>query len=176
MQLSVQNLLALNLTGIRDETVHQLHVRHFQREEGQRNLVVGGNVLGHRQRKRRLTHSGAASDNHQVRGLPARRLVVQFVVARWHARKTVLVLRRLVDDIDGILDDRVYLGVLLLHVLLRQLEECALGVLHQVVHVDGLVEGLRLNVAGKLYELPRQKLLCDDVGMILNVGRRSHTP
>ena len=46
--------------------------------------------------------------------------------------------------------------------------------LHQFVDVDGLVEGFRLHVAGKLYQLTGQKLLGNDVGMILDVGRRSH--
>ena len=43
--------------------------------------------------------------------------------------------------------------------------------LHQVIHVDGLVEGLCLYVAGKLYELAGQGFLCHDAGMVFHMGR-----
>ena len=47
LQLSVQNLRALYLTGVADEAVHQLHVRHLKREEGHGHPQVSGDVLGH---------------------------------------------------------------------------------------------------------------------------------
>ena len=97
------------------------------------------------------------------------------MVARGNPRQAVLVLRRLLDNIESILDDRVYLCIVLLHVLLRKLEEGTLGVLHQLIYVDGFVKCLRLHVTGKLYELAGQELLGNDVSMVLDVGRRGHT-
>ena len=47
--------------------------------------------------------------------------------------------------------------------------------LHEFVYVNGLVEGFRLNVAGERYQLAGQKLLGNDVGVVLDVGRGSHT-
>ena len=46
--------------------------------------------------------------------------------------------------------------------------------LHELVDIDGLVEGFCLYIAGKLYELAGKELLGDDAGMILHMGRRSH--
>ena len=175
LQLTVQNLRTLNLTGIRDETVYQLHVRHFEREESHRHLVVGSNVLGHREGKRRLTHGRTTGNNHKVAGLPAAGDVVQLVIARRYTRQAVLVGCGLLDDIDGVLDNGVYLGVVLLHVALSQFEQRTLGLLHQIVDINGLVEGLGLDIAGKGNELTGQRLLGNNTGMVLNIGRRSHT-
>ena len=96
------------------------------------------------------------------------------MIARRHTRQAILVGCGLLDDINGILDDGVYLGVVLLHVTLTKLEERALGLLHEVVDIDGLVEGLGLDVARELNELAGQRLLGNDAGVVFNVGRRCH--
>ena len=96
------------------------------------------------------------------------------MIARRDTRQTVFVLCRLLDNLHGIANDRVNLRVVLLHVALRQLEEATLRMLHQLVNVACLVEGVGLNVTCKRDELTCQRLLCHDVGMILYVGRRSH--
>ena len=46
--------------------------------------------------------------------------------------------------------------------------------LHQFIDVDGLVEGLRLNIAGKLYELPGEEFLRHDAGMVVDMRRGGH--
>ena len=170
LQLSVQNLRALNLTGIRYQTVHQLHVRHFKREERHRHLVVGSNILSHREGKRRLTHCRTTGNDDKVRWLPTTGDIVQFMITRRHTRQAVLIGCSLLDDVNGILDDGVYLRVVLLHVTLSQLEQRTLGLLHQVIDIDRLVEGHRLYLAGELYQLTCQRLLGNDTGMILDIG------
>ncbi len=170
VQLTIQYLRALNLAAVGNQAVHQLDVRHFKREEGHRHLIVGGDILGHGEGKRCLTHGRATGDDDQVGGLPARRDVVQLMVTCRHTRQTVLVGCGLLDDVDGIPDDGVYLGVVLLHVALPQLEQCALGLLHQVIYVNRLVEGHTLNATGKRDELAGQRLLGNDAGVILDIG------
>ena len=69
------------------------------------------------------------------------------------------------------MNDGVDLRVVLLQVLLRDGEELSLGLLHQVIDVDGGVEGSLLDLAGERDELARQELLGDDAGVVLDVGR-----
>ena len=174
MQLTVQNLRTLNLAGIRYETVYQLHVRHFKREKSHRHLIVGGNILGHRQRKRCLTHRRTSGNDDKVGGLPPGSDVVQFMIARRHTRQAVLIGSSFLDDLYRILDDRVNLRVVLLHVTLSQLEQRTLGLLHQVVNINGLVKGFRLDIAREGDELTCQRLLGDDASMIFYICRRGN--
>ena len=172
MELSVQNLRAFNLASIRNQTVHQLHVRHLQREKSHRHLVVGCNVLGHRQGERRLTHCRTSGNDDEIGGLPAARNIIELVIASGHTRQSVLVLRCTLNHFYRILDNRVYLGVVLLHVLLGEFEEGTLGMLHQLVNINRRVEGFCLDIAGKANELTRQEFLSNDTRMVFDVGRR----
>ena len=88
--------------------------------------------------------------------------------------ESTLVLSGTLQDIHGILDDGVNLGIILLHVALRKLEEFALGMLHQFVNIHALVVRLSLYIAGIMNKLSLQILLRQDSGMILYVGSRSH--
>ena len=45
VQLTVQDLLTGDLANVRHQTVHQLHVVHFQREETDRILIVNRDIL-----------------------------------------------------------------------------------------------------------------------------------
>ena len=78
------------------------------------------------------------------------------------------------DELDDLADDRVNLREVLLHVLLRDGEEHTLSFLHQVGNVDGGIEGFGLYQAGEGDELSLQRLLRDDFGVILDVGRAGY--
>ena len=173
-QLTTLDLLARYLADVRYQTVHQLHVAHFEREQGHGIVIVHGNVLGHGQHEGRLTHSRTGSDDDEVGVLPARGHLVQLREAALQSAQTVGTRGRLLYQLVGLGDDGVDLRVVLLHVLLRDFEELSFGLLHQVVHVERLVERFRLDVAGEGDELTRQRLLRDDAGVILDMGRRSH--
>ena len=174
MQLTVHDLRALNLTYIGYQAVNQLLIGHFQREECHRDLIVSSNILGHGQRKRSLTHGGTSGNDNQVGGLPTGRNVIKFMIARSNARQAVLVGGGILDGIDGRTDDGVYLGVVLLHVALSQFEQGTLGLLHQRIDIDGLVEGHALDTAGIGDELARQRLLGHDAGVVLDISRRGY--
>ena len=92
------------------------------------------------------------------------------MISRRYTRQAVLVGCCLLDDIHRILDDRVYLRIVLLHVTLSQFEQRTLRLLHQVVYIHRLIERLCLDVAGERYQLARQRLLGDDTRMILDIG------
>ena len=80
----------------------------------------------------------------------------------------------LLQHLVGLLNDRINLRVILLHVLLRDFEELPFGLLHQVVHILRFVERLGLYAACERNQFTRQKLLGNDAGMVFNVGRRRH--
>ena len=64
--------------------------------------------------------------------------------------------------------------IILSHILLRDLEQPTLGVLHQFGYIGSLVKSLTLDLAGKRNELTSQEFLRQDIGVILDMGRRSH--
>lgn len=116
----------------------------------------------------------APGNDDKVAGLPSAGYVVQLVVSGGHARQSVLVGGRFLYHLDSVLYHRVYLRIVFLHVALRELKQRTLGLLHQVVDVGGVVEGLGLYDAGKRYELSGKVFLGDDASVILDVGRRGH--
>ena len=63
-------------------------------------------------------------------------------------------------------ENRVYLLIVLRHILLRYLEELSFRPLHKLVNINGIVKGIRLNHRGKLYELPCKELLLKNVCMV----------
>ena len=92
------------------------------------------------------------------------------MISRRYTRQTVLVGCCLLDDIHRILDNRVYLRIVLLHVTLSQFEQRTFRLLHQVIYIHRLIERLGLDVAGERYQLTCQRLLGDDTRMILDIG------
>ena len=135
-------------------------------------MEVGGNVLGHREGEGGLTHGRAPGDDDEVGVLPAAGHVVELVVARGDAGESVGVGGCSLDDLQRLIDDGVDLGVVLLHVALGEFEERAFGLLHEFLDIDSLVEGLGLDDARERDELSGQRLLGDNLSVILDVGRR----
>ena len=136
--------------------------------------MVHGDVLRHAQREGGLTHCGACGEDYEVGVLPAGGYLVQLVEAAGDAAQAVAVRGRLLQHVVGFLDDGVDLRVVLFKVLLRNLEQSALGFLHEFVYVLRHVERLFFNVARIGDEGACRGFLRDDVGVILDVGRRKH--
>lgn len=47
LQSAALDLLARYLTDVYDQTVHQLKIAHFQREDRHRYIEIDGHILGH---------------------------------------------------------------------------------------------------------------------------------
>ena len=137
-------------------------------------MVVDGNVLGHGKHEGRLTHGRTGGNDDKVGILPTRSHLVELGKSTFQTTQTIGTGSRLLNKLVSLLNDRIDLRVVLLHVLLGNLEELSFSLLHQVVHIQGLVEGLGLNVAGESNELARQGFLRNDAGMIFDVCRRCH--
>ena len=173
-ELTAEYLVSRNLAHVGNQAVHQLHVVHFEREEGDGFAVVHGDVLGDAQRERGLTHGRSAGDDHKVGSLPPARDVVQPGESARHTGQSPLVLGRSHKYSLRFGYHGVYLRVVLPHVLLREFEERTLGVLHQFLHIHRLVVGIGLYLAGKMDELTGEKFLRQYLRMIFHMGRRGH--
>ena len=55
-ELAASDFLARNFTDVAHQTVHQLQVRHFKREQRHRGIVINGHVLCHGQHESCFTH------------------------------------------------------------------------------------------------------------------------
>ena len=171
-QLTAEDLAARHLADVGDETVDQLHVVHLKREERHGLAVVDGDILGNTQGKRCLTHRRSSSDDDEVRLLPSRRHLVEFGIACRDTRESSRVVGRFEKDVVRLLDDWVYLCVVLHHVALREFEESALRLLHQRIHVHRLVEGLRFHHRSETDQLACKILLLEDARVIFDMCRR----
>ena len=171
-KLSALNLLTRNLAHVGDETVHQLHVAHFKGEQGDGIAEIHRNVLCHGKHKCRFTHGRTGGDDDEVGILPAGSHLVQLRKSTLQTTQTVGTRGSFLNKVVRFGNNRIDLRVILLHVLLRNLEQLAFGLLHQIVHVERLVERFGLDVAGECYQLARQSLLGNDAGMIFDVCRR----
>ena len=131
-------------------------------------------ILGDTQREGSLTHGRTSGDDHQVGRLPSGSHIIHLLITGRNTRKSALVLGGTLQDIHGILDHRINLGVILLHITLRELEKLTLGMLHEFIYIHTLIIRLSLDVAGIMDELSLQIFLRQDSGMVLDMGSRSH--
>ena len=173
-QLSALDFLTRNLADIRNQTVHQLDVTHFKREQRHRIPIINGNILRHRKYESRLTHGRTGSDNNKVGILPAGSHLVQFREATFKTAQTVGSRRSFLNQLIGFVNHRIDLRIILFHVLLRNLKKLAFRFLHQVVHIQRLIKSLALDIARKCNQLTRQRLLRNDTCMVFNMCRRSY--
>ena len=148
-QLPALNLSALDFTNIRYQTVDQLDITHFKREQCYRIPEVHSDILGHGKHESRLTHGGTGGNNNKVRILPAGSHLVQFRKTTLKATQTVGSCRSLLNQFVGLVNDRINLRVILLHILLRDLKQLAFRFLHQVVHIQRFIKSLALNITCK---------------------------
>ena len=137
-------------------------------------MIIHRRILGNAECEGGLTHGRTSGDDDEVGILPSGSHLVHTVITGRNTSQTSLVLRSPLQDIHGILDDRINLCIILLHVVLRNLEEFTFRLLHQFIHVHAHVERLGLDATGKMNELSLQISLRQDSGMRLDMGSRSH--
>ncbi len=141
-QPSAFDALTLDLAHVYYQTIDQLHVRHFKGEDTYGLLVIEGHVLGHGEHKGGLTHCRTGSNDYQVGVLPPGGELVQLLETGRKTAHTILAVRRQLYILHRLLDHRIDLDHILLHVALRDFEESPFGLLHQVVHIYRFVESL----------------------------------
>ena len=70
-QLATLDFLTRNLAHVGYQTVHQLHVTHFKREQCYGIAEIHGNVFCHGKYERRFTHGRTGCNNDEVGLLPS---------------------------------------------------------------------------------------------------------
>ncbi len=93
---------------------------------------------------------------------------------RFNTAQTVFSFGGQVQDIQGLVDDGIDLNNIFFKILLGELEQFGLGLLHQLIHIHGFVIGISLNLGSIAYQSPGQVLLGDNTGMIFQMRGRNH--
>ena len=168
-QLSALDLSTLNLANIRNQTVHQLNVTHFKRKQRHRIPIIDSNILSHRKDKGGLTHRRTCSNNDKVGILPTGSHLVELCKTTLKTTQTIGSRRSLLNQLIGFVNHRIDLRIILFHVLLRNLKKFTFRFLHQVVHIQRFIKRFTLDIARKRNQLTRQRFLCNNTGVILNM-------
>ena len=136
--------------------------------------MVDRNVARHSKHERGLTHRGTCRKNHQIRGLPTERLAVDTHEARGHTTERILVLTRLLNRLQRLGQHTLRVLHRSLDVTLGHAENLLLGKTNQLGHVLRLVVRHTLNLGRRTDQLALDILLRDDLGVELDVSRRTH--
>ena len=136
--------------------------------------MVNRHILRHRKDKCRFTHRRTGSDNNQVGVLPTGSNLIQRIESGTCTAQTFLLVCRLLQQLHRVLDNRVDLGNVFLYITLGDFKQFPFGFLHQVFHIDRLVERLSLDHGGKGDQLSRQVFLCYNTGMVFDMRATGH--
>ena len=168
-QLATAQPLRIHQPFGAQQPLHQLILGHFQREDGDRHVVLDRRVLDDVQRQRRLPHRRPGRDDHQVRGLEAGGEPVQVHEPRGHARHRPVAALELLDALHRRPDQLLDADELFRPPHLRDLEHAMLGVVEcfrrrLVAVVDVLDDGRR-----GFDEAALHRLVAHDAAVVLDV-------
>ena len=128
-ELTTFDFLAFKFTDIGNQTVYQLKVRHFKRENCCRCIVVDSHVLSHRQHECRLTHSRTSRNNNEVGVLPTGGEFIKLMEACFQSAQAIVALSGKLYLVESYTNHRVYLCEIFLQVALRDRKQLTLSLL-----------------------------------------------
>ena len=76
------------------------------------------------------------------------------------------------QHVVGIIDDRIDLAIILLHVELREFEQLSFRLLHQLINILRRIKSLLLHSTGVANEVAGRRLLRNDAGMVFDMCSR----
>ena len=150
--------------------MRELRLRHLEREEGDRELRLPGDVLGDVADEARLAHRRAGGDHDQVAGLKAAGHVVELAEARRRAGHLRLAAGELLEPL-GLVDEDVGDRAEVARLLgAGDVEEQLLGLLDQLLRlalagVHRLLDPLR-----GAEQPPQHRVLLDDLRVVAGVA------
>ena len=154
-----------------NQTLGNFLARHLQREEAD-GITGRGSVERQIQGERRLTHSRAGADDDELALAKTHEHAIERREARGHARSLAACLAHflgLVIGLDHKLGQRL---VARLDLARRDLEQLALGQLHDLFGIGGSVIGQRVDLVGGADQLTQHRIAANDSGMVLPVDER----
>ena len=154
-----------------NQTLGNFLARHLQREEAD-GIARGSGIECQVQGERRLTHGGAGADDDELALAETHEHTVERREARGHACSLTAGLAHflgLVIGLDHKLGQRL---VVRLNLTRRDLEQLALGQLHDLFGVGGGVVGQRVDLVGGANQLAQHRVATNDGGMVLPVDER----
>ena len=173
--LSGLDLVAFQLAYVHNQTVHELHVTHLQREDGGRDLPVYRHIFRHREHKSGLTHRRTCCNDYEVRRLPTRSDLIQGVESRRNTGDRTGVLGRFLHTFESLLNHRVYLRHVAFLRALRDLKNPCFRRLHQLIYILGLIESHLFYLRCECDHIARSSLLRNDFRVVTQVCRRGYT-
>ena len=150
-ELSAFYLFTRYFAGVYDEAVYKLHVRHFEREDGNGCIVVDSHVFGHRENESRFSHGRTGGNDDEVGILPARRHFIEVGKSRLQTAQTVFSVRGYFENMQGFVDDGIYLGNIFLYISLGNFKKLPFRLLHQIVYVVRFFVSFGLYFTGEPY-------------------------
>ena len=121
-ELAALDFLTRNFTDIGNQTIYQLYITHFKREQRNRIPEIYRYILCHRKHKCRFTHSRTGSDNNKVRVLPTGSHLVQLGITTLQATQTIGTGSSFLNQLIRLTNHRIDLRIVFLHVPLRNLK------------------------------------------------------
>ena len=160
--------------GVKLLMIDYLQLMNANGMEADRNPIIYSHILGNTQCKGSFTHGRTSCDNHQIGSLPSGSDLIHSYITGRNTGKTSLVAGSSLQNFHSILYHRSHLRKVLLHVVLRNLEQGSFRLLHQFIHIHAAVIGFRFYVTSKMDQLSLHIFLRQDTGMRLHMGSRSH--
>ena len=121
-ELAALDFLTRNFTDIGNQTIYQLYITHFKREQRNRIPEIYRYILCHRKHECRFTHSRTGSDNNKVRVLPTGSHLVQLGITTLQATQTIGTGSSFLNQLIRLTNHRIDLRIVFLHVPLRNLK------------------------------------------------------
>ena len=152
----------------------QLLLRHLEAEDADRHVGLGPDVLRHVQHQAGLPHRRARGDDDQVRRLQARGHLVEIGEAGRDAGDQLLARVQLLDRVEAGLRQVAQRDEAVAHLVVGDREDRVLGLVEDEIGFFFAGVRGRENLVGREDQVSEGRLLLDDPGVVLDVGRARH--
>ena len=153
-----------------EQALKERFARHFEREDADGFSVIDGGVLGDVHGERGFAHGRARGKNDEIGLLKAAGHFVEIGVMGFEAGDALAALEKRVDGAEGVADDILNALEAFADTLLGEGEDGGFGVVEDLVGGLGLLAGLGDGVIGNADEAAQDRLVADDVNVMLDGG------
>ncbi len=171
VQLSFAEALRIHASLGSQQALDELLLAHFQREKRDGNIVVECGVLSDVEHEGGLSHRGTGGDDDEIGRLETCRKVVEVLEPTPDARNRTASTLDLLDPLHRRPEELLDAHEAFRPATLIDLEDLVLGFIQQLGGWRGGLEGLRNNRCGNFDQASSERLLANDLGVVLDVCR-----